>query len=430
VSLTTRVLIGLVAGLTLGIVADATRHPALIAISGGIGPVGTLFINAIRMTVIPLVVASLIGGIGGAPDPRTIGRLGTRALVLFLAFLAAAVAFACLFAPPLMAWMPLGEQAAVAMRAGAFSAGDVAEAATKVPSFGAWLVDLVPANPIKAAADGAMLPLIVFSLLFGLAITRVEAARRTALLSVIHGVADASTVLVGWILATAPIGVFALSVTLGLRLGLSAAGALAWYMATVALLSLGFIALVLYPAAVLGGRVPLGTFARACVPAQAVAMSARSSLAALPAMIQGAASRLGASREITGFFLPLAASTFRVGAGVGQVIAILFIARLYGIDLPAAKLLSVGVTIILVSFSVPGIPNGSMFVMIPALMASGLPPEGIGILIGIDTVPDMFRTTANVSGDMTVAALLGRLRGTAGAAGSGGSVDAPPAAPA
>jgi Na+/H+-dicarboxylate symporter len=153
-----------------------------------------------------------------------------------------------------------------------------------MPSFGTWLVDLVPANPIKAAADGAMLPLIIFSLAFGIAMTRVEMQRRTAVVRVFEGIMEASIVLVHWVLRLAPIGVFALAVPLASRVGLSAAGALATYVVVVSVLSALLIAL-LYPVAVIGGRIGLGTFARAALPAQAMAFSGRSSLAALPAMI-------------------------------------------------------------------------------------------------------------------------------------------------
>src|SRR5690606_25951550 len=159
------------------------------------------------------------------------------------------------------------------------------------------------------------------------------------------------------------------------------------------------------------GRVPLAEFARACLPAQAVAFSSRSSLAALPAMIEQGRDRLRLPREITGFLLPLAASTFRCGAGLGVTAGALVIARRYGVELGGTQLLTIGVTVILTSFSIPGVPAGSVIVMVPVLLAAGLPAEGIGVLLAIDTIPDMFRTTANVTGDMTVAVIM---RGSGG----------------
>ncbi|HEX5635102.1 MAG TPA: cation:dicarboxylase symporter family transporter, partial [Gemmatimonadales bacterium] len=212
---------------------------------------------------------------------------------------------------------------------------------------------------------------------------------------------------------------------LAVRMGLSAAGALVGYVVLVAALTVLFAAVVLYPLAVVLGRTPLADFAKASLPAQAVAFSARSSLASLPAMIEGARDRLRLPPEITSFFLPLAASTYRVGGALGITAGIMFIARLYGVELGAAQVATVVVTVVLTTFSVPGVPAGSIIVMVPVLMAAGLPVEGMGILLGVDTIPDMFRTTANVTGDMSAAAVLGAR--TRGAAASVPALEPPPA---
>jgi proton glutamate symport protein len=310
---------------------------------------------------------------------------------------------------PLLAAFPLDPAAVESLRASAASATEAAGAtAAKVPSLGQWLVDLVPVNPIKAAADGAMLPLILFSVLFAAALTRVEAERRAAVLRVFEGIQDASLILVRAILSLAPIGVFALAVPLAERMGLAAAGALLGYIGIVSAICVGFMAFVLYPAAVLIGKVPLRRFATACLPAQGIAFSSRSSLAALPAMLESVRETLKLPPTIASFFIPLAASMFRAGAGIGQTVGVLFIAKLYGVDLGTAQLLTIAVTSVLTSFSVPGVPGGSILVMIPVLMSAGIPIEGIGILLGVDTIPDMFRTTTNVTGHMTAAVIVAR----------------------
>jgi Na+/H+-dicarboxylate symporter len=411
-SLTVRVLIGLVAGLAVGFAANAV--PDLRGVVPWIEPLGSIFINAIRMTVVPLVVASLIVGVAGAPDARAIGRVGWRALVLFVVLVLAGALFGAIVAQPILARM-VDPAAANAISPGAAGelAGAAREGAQRLPTFGQWLIDLVPANPIRAAADGAMLPLIVFSLLFGVALLRLEAERRRPIIGFFEGIADAMLVLVRWVLALAPIGVFALAVPLAARMGLSAAGALIGFVVLVSALSLAFMALVLYPAASAVGRVPLGAFARAIAPSQAVAFSSRSSLAALPAMIEAAETRLRFPPEISRFLLPLSASTFRAGSGVGLTVSVLFVARLYGVDLSVAQLATVIATVLLTSFSVPGIPNGSIIAMVPILVAAGIPVEGIGILLSIDTIPDMFRTATNVTGHMTAAAILSRSRSRA-----------------
>lgn len=404
-SLTTRVLIALVAGLGLGVGVSMSDNSVLGTLARIIEPFGTVFINAIRMTIIPLVVSSLIVGVASAPDSRTIGRLGGRALLFMLTSLAIACTLGVLAAGPAFAWLSIDPEASAALRASA-AASTAAEPTRVMPSFSQWLVDLVPANPIKAAADGAMLPLIIFSLAFGIALTHIPPARRAAVISVLEGVLDTSLTLVHWVLRLAPIGVFALAVPLAARLGLSAAGALATYTAVVSLLSSLLIAL-LYPVAVIGGRVKLGTFARAILPAQAMAFSGRSSLAALPAMITATRDTLGLPPQIAGFLVPLLTATFRIGAGVGQTVPIIFVSHLYGIPLGPAQLATIALTAIVVSFSVPGIPGGTIIAMVPVLMAAGLPVEGAGIMLGVDTIPDMFRTTANVTGDMTAAVVLG-----------------------
>jgi Na+/H+-dicarboxylate symporter len=403
-SLTMRVLVALVAGLGLGVGISVSESSALSALARWIEPLGTLFINAIRMTIIPLVVSSLIVGVASAPDSRTIGRLGGRALAFMLVCLAIACTLGVLAAGPAFSLLSIDPAASAALRASAAaSAGDSTRA---MPTFAQWLVDLVPSNPIKAAADGAMLPLIIFSLAFGIALTRIDAQRRAPVVRGLEGILDASITLVHWVLQLAPIGVFALAVPLATRLGLSAAGALATYIAVVSVLSTLLIGL-LYPVAVLGGRVPLGTFARAILPAQAMAFSGRSSLAALPAMITATRDTLKLPPQIAGFLVPLLTATFRIGAGVGQTVPIVFISHLYGIPLGPAQLATIAFTAIVVSFSVPGIPGGTIIAMVPVLMAAGLPIEGAGIMLGVDTIPDMFRTTANVTGDMTAAVVLG-----------------------
>lgn len=403
--LTLQVLLALVAGLALGLGLSGSSAPAAQTTLAVLGPVGMLFINAIRMTVIPLVTATLIVGVGSAPDARAVGRLGLRSVALFVVILASASAVGVLAGSWLFGSISFDAATVEAMRA---SAAEVASDGGRVPTFGEWLVGLVPVNPIKAAADGAMLPLIVFSVLFAAALSRVSDDRRTPVLRLFEGIQDASLILVRAILALAPIGVFALAVPLAARMGLAAAGALVVYIGVVSAICVGYMLLVLYPAAVVFGKVSLRTFIAGALPAQGIAFSSRSSLAALPAMLDSVRSTLKLPPSIGSFFIPLAASMFRAGAGIGQTVGVLFIAKLYGVELDAAQLATIGVTSVLTSFSVPGVPGGSILVMVPVLMAAGIPIEGIGILLGVDTIPDMFRTTTNVTGHMTAAVIVAR----------------------
>jgi Na+/H+-dicarboxylate symporter len=189
-------------------------------------------------------------------------------------------------------------------------------------------------------------------------------------------------------------------------LGADSFRALAWYVAVYAAASVAFTLVILYPCAVLAGRLPFGQFARAILPTQAVAFASRSSLAALPAAYESARDGLGLTEEIYGFFLPIAASVFRAGAPMAQVVGVVFLARLYGVPLSPAQLATILIASIVTSLTVPGVPGGSILVMATVLAAANIPVAGLALLLGADTLPDMFRTTANVTGWMSVAAML------------------------
>jgi hypothetical protein len=230
-------------------------------------------------------------------------------------------------------------------------------------------------EPVRAAADGAILPLIVFSVAFGLAASRIPAAGRETVVSFFRGLFDAMLTLVRWILEFAPIGVFALALPLATRLGLAAAGAVLYYIVVVAAICLLFIGCSIRwpPCSAASRRVASRGALR---PAQSIAFSARSSLAALPAMIDGGAKHLGFGAADTGFFLPLSASMFRLGGAIGIPAGVLFVCQLYGIPLGPAELATIALTSVLLTFSIPGVPGGSILIMVPVLLAVGAPPEG------------------------------------------------------
>jgi Na+/H+-dicarboxylate symporter len=403
-SLTARVAGGLVLGLAAGVVADAAESRALLALAELAEPVGTLWVNAILMTVVPLVVSSLIVGVASAGDPRLVGRLGRGAVTLFLLLVACSATFTALITPPLLAWLPSDDATVASLRAGT-AFGSQPHAA--VPTAREWLVGLVPSNPVRAAADGTMLPLVVFTLAFALALTRVEPTSRRAVVAFFEAAAAAMRVLVGWVLALAPLGVFALAFPLAARLGAAAAGALGYFIVLSAAICLVLL-LAVYPLAVVAGRVPLRRFARAAAPAQAVAFGSRSSLASLPALIDGAERRLGLPPAVTGFCLPLAVSTFKLGAPVVMLVGLLVMGRLYGVPIDAPQLAQAAAASALLSFSAPGVPGGALLVAAPIFAAAGVPLEALGILLALDTIPDMFRAPANVTADLAVAAILAR----------------------
>ncbi|MEW5981835.1 MAG: cation:dicarboxylase symporter family transporter [Acidobacteriota bacterium] len=308
--------------------------------------------------------------------------------------------------PPLVALLPSDPEAAAAPRQGLAGDGGAA-AQTRVVTVREWMVSLVPTNPVGAMAEGAMLPFIIFTLLFALAAARLAPERKTLLTDFFRAVSGAMLVLINWILELAPIGVFALALNLGANMGLAAAGAILYYVAIHSGLCI-LLLLAMYPLAVFGGRLSLKDFSAASLPAQAVAFSSRSSLASLPPAVEEAKNRLKLPDAINSFLLPLGFSTFRITAPVPMIVGASFIAYLSGIALGPVQMATMVVTSVLASFTVPGVPEGGVIAALPVLMAVGLPAEGIGILLAVDTIPDLFRTTANVTGNISAAVVLAR----------------------
>lgn len=373
-----------------------------------IEPLGTLWVNAIRMTVIPLIVASLVVAISGA-GPGAARRLGVRAIVIFFLLLAIAAVITAVAAPVLFQWLVIDPASASQIRAGA------APVATPViPSFSSWVVSLIPTNALKAAADGAMLPLVVFTLIFGLALGTLTDEAKRPVVSWFAAVASASTIIVRWILVLAPVGVFALALGLVTRLGTDVFGAVGFYLAAHSGLCM-VMAGLLYVIVLLSRMTPIRTFARAALPAQVVGASTRSSMAALPAMLTTSQTLLRLPAPVTSFALPLAVSTLRLNQPISWLAMALFAAKLYGVELSGASIATLAVTSVLMSFSVPGIPSGSLFIVAPFFVAAGIPAESVGVLIALDLVPDVFKTILNVTGHLAAVTLIAG-RGSAGPA--------------
>jgi Na+/H+-dicarboxylate symporter len=282
-----------------------------------------------------------------------------------------------------------------------------AEAGAEVtlPPFRDWLVGLLPPNPVEAAAEGAILPLVMFTVVFGVAATRVAPEYRDTVNRAAKAVSETILVVVDWILATAPIGVFALTLNLAAQTGASVIAAVAGFLAVVTILLVTATA-VLYPLVRILAGIPVGRFARACAPAQAVGFSTRSSLASLPPLMEEADRTLRLRPEVSGLVLPAAVSVFKYASPISRIVGTFFVASLFGVELGALEIASLAGGMGLLSFYSPGIPSGGLFVVAPLWMAFGLPMEGIGILIALDLIPDMILTTANVTGNMAVAAIV------------------------
>ena len=402
-SSTARILIGLVIGLASGILVSALDSDILNKAPAIIEPLGALWVNSIRMTVVPLIVSLLVTAIVGSHGGGLLAQLGGKTLGLFVAMIAIVSVYTALAAPPLLALLPVDEATAASVRA--MTGADDATIA-QLPPFRDWLVALIPANAFKAAADGAILPLVIFTILFSVACTRIDASGRDLILRFFTAIREIMFVLIGWIMVVAPIGVFGLIFPLAAGMGASAAGAIAYFLFVAALL-ITLALLMLYPFAAVAGRLPVRAFAKACAPAQAVGFSTRSSLAALPAQF-AAAKELNLSPTVTGVVLPVAVSLFKFASPIGRTTGTYFIARLYGIELGPAEIIAIAAVVGVFSFYSPGIPSGGLLIMTPVYVSLGLPVQGIGILIALDLVVDMFITMTNVTANVAATAFLTR----------------------
>jgi Na+/H+-dicarboxylate symporter len=356
------------------------------------------------MTIVPLVFALIVTGIAAAARSAEAGGLAARALATFAALLAGAALISILLVPPLLGLWTLRPEE-VAGLAEAFRSP---EPPPQIPPIADAVRSLVPTNVVASAAEGAIVPLVVFGLVFGIAAARLPDGRGAPLLAFFEALKQAMLTIVHWVLWLAPVGVFALALVVGSRLGLGAGAALLHYIGVQIALALILI-LLLYPVAAVGGRVPIGRFARAIAPAQAVAASTQSSLASLPPMIESA-ERLRLREEARSVVLPLAVAVFRITSTTSIVITVLAMARMSGIEVGPAQLLLVGLLSILGSLLIIGLPGQVSFfaAQAPAALAIGVPIEFLPILLAVDTIPDIFRTVANVTADMTAATLVGR----------------------
>jgi Na+/H+-dicarboxylate symporter len=404
----TQVVVALIAALVLGGVIAATGNRQLLRATDFVAPLGVLWVNGIRMTVVPLIVALLVSGVASVADLRVIGRMGGRTLLVFILLIAGTAAFVIPAAAVVFAFAPSWvTQTQSALPAGAVEAAGQLAAAKETVGFSTWVTSLLPTNPVAAAANGAMLPLIVFTLLFALAVARSQSGSRETLLGFFRAVAEAMLVLVRWVVLLAPIGVFALLLPLGAHGGFAVAGAFGFYVVVYSLGSVVVTAL-LYPVVALVSGIPVRRFARALLPGQSIAFSSSSSLASLPALVEGAEDVLELPERVTGFVLPLAVSLFKIAGPVTWTFGALFIARFYGISLGAPQLATIAFAAIFLAFGVPGVPRGGFLMLTPLFLAIGLPAEGIGILIAIDAIPDLFATVLNTTGYLAATVLVAR----------------------
>ena len=403
----TRVLIALGAAVAGGFVISSSGSAALLRATEWIAPIGIIWVNAIRMTVIPLVVSLIVTGVASTSNLSSIGRMGSRTLMVFGGLLVGVALVIIPVAASVFALLPHAASSPVLPTGAAEAAGQIA-ASGQVAGFGEWLQTLIPSNPVAAASNGALVPLIVFTLLFALAVAQSPERGRDTLVGFFRAMGDAMFVLVRWIIALAPLGIFALVLPLAAHAGPSLVGAIGFYIVAYAGASVA-MTLLLYPVVALAGGIPIRRFARAALPAQLIAFSSSSSIASLPALVESAELGLGLSNRVTGFVLPLAVSVFKLAAPVSWTVGALFVGWFYGVPLHARELATIAFAAVFLAFASPGVPRGAFIMLTPLLVAIGLPPEGVGILIAVDAIPDTFATVLNVTGDLAAVAIVARV---------------------
>jgi len=398
----TRILLALVLGLLGGIAsvkAGLAWTPQLIAIAE---PIGGMWLNALQMTIVPLVVSLLITGIAASAEAARASRLAARALALFLALLLVSAITAALLTPLLLDFFPLPGDSAAALRAALTTATPVGEA----PSFADFVRSLVPTNPVAAASESAILPLILFVLVFAFAMMRLPAEPRERLVSFFRAIADTMLVVIGWVLWLGPIGVFALAYVVGARAGETAFGALLHYVLIVT--AVGTVLwLAAWPLAWFGARISPLRFTRAVASSQAMAFSTQSSLACLPAMLR-ATGKLDVPVAASGVVLPMAVAIFRATGPVMNLAVAIYIAYWYEIPLTPTMLVIGVLAAATTTMGAVGIPGQASFVtsIAPICIAMGLPIEPLALLLAVEVVPDMMRTMGNVSMDVAATATV------------------------
>ena len=400
----TRILLSLLLGLAIGIAIAGFAPGAVDPTTAVAGPIGNAWLAGLQMTVIPLVTALLITGVAQTAEAASAGKVAARGIALFITGVFVTGAVAALVTPLLLDLAPVPADAAAALRGALVGAQPV----EPPPPLTEFFATLVPTNVVRAAADNALLSLIVFTLAFAFAITRLPAESRDLLTRFFAAIRDASLILVGWVLVLAPIGVFALAYTVGARAGAAALGAFVHYILIVSAIGVVVILMAYLLAAVGAGLSPL-RFGRAILPAQAVAASTQSSLATLPAMIE-AVRKLGIRTQVSGVTLPIGVAMFRATQPAMNVAIAVYIAYWFNVPIEPANLaaaVAVGALVSLGSVSLPA--QLTFFASVaPPAVALGVPLAPLGLLIAVETIPDIFRTLGNVSMNLAATATLAR----------------------
>lgn len=391
-----RILIALIGGLTIGIGAAAFAPAQALAAVDWAQPLGTIWLHGLQMTIVPLVVSLLVTGIAASAQAAKASRLAGRAFIVFVALLWVSAALGGALTLGMLSAFPLDHDLADALRGALGAAPPTGE----IPPISAFFVALVPSNPLASAVNDAFLPTILFTTVFAFAITRLPDGERAVLTGFFQAVGNAMLVVINWVLWLGPIGVGALAYVVGARAGTSAFGALLHYVVIVSLVGV-VLWLLAVPFAWVFATVSPPRFVRAILPSQVVAVSTQSSLASLPAMLKGTEA-LGVPVARAGVVLPLAVALFRwTGPAMNFAVAI-YVAHWFGIELGWGQVAAGWAAAAITTMGAVGLPGTISFVssIAPIAIAMGVPIAPLGLLVAVETIPDIFRTIGNVAMDV------------------------------
>lgn len=418
-----RILTGLLVGAVLGVLANVTLGPSQevvrFAVDNIAQPVGQVFLRLIFMVVVPLVFSALVLGVVEIGDLTRLRRMGLVTLAMTLLLSGTSVAVGLGVANTMQPGDHLSESSRTQLRerfASQENAGATVAQSRQAKPFRAVLLDLIPKNPLQemvgaldgSSPGGGMLAVMVFALIFGAAIT-VAPQRSAALVAMLEGVHDLSMVVIGWAMQLAPIGVAGLVFSLTATLGMEILGTLAGFVAAV-LLALAIQGIVVYGLVIriIAGMSP-AVFLSAISDAVVTAFGTSSSNATLPVSLRVAEENLHLHREVSRFVLTVGATANQNGTALYEGITVLFLAQVFGVHLGFAQQATVVLMSVLAGVGTAGVPGGSLPLIAVVLTTVGVPAEGIGIILGVDRILDMCRTTLNVGGDLVIAACVSRL---------------------
>lgn len=398
----TRILIALIAGLLLGILLTAQIPAIAKQLDYAFDIIGTLWLNALRMTVVPLIVALVITGIVKSAEAARAGPMAARTVSWIVVMMSLSAVMGAILTPTFLALVPMPQASADALRSALTTAASVGEQ----PGLRDFIVALIPTNAISAAASDSILPLLIFTMTFAFAITKLATGPRQQMAGFFSALADAMVIVIEWVLKLAPIGVFALAFVVGARSGFAALGAVVHYIGIVSMVGI-VVGAFAYPVAVFAGKVRFSDYMRQIAPVQAFAVSTQSSLASLPLMLQKSEA-LGVRESTAGLVLPMAVALLRVTGPAMNLAVALYVANWFGIELDAFDYGFAIFIAALTSMGAVSLPGTVSFVtsIAPICLALGIPVEPLALLIAVETLPDIFRTTGNVQMDVALATAI------------------------